>query len=230
MTKNVVAICLFLSLSLTGCAELYKAAYPHEYQKQQEMLALDQAKAGERECERLYAEADEFSAIRPMISYKPEDASFAQLSNSSKPTKKEKTQLEAFDAMSQRCFSAYMTFFKEFNPKWRINLAEAYQQNQRGLLLQLWSGKLTYGQYGEKRIKLQQLRNQIVEEEQQKRRAGMANDLLMMQAMGAFSAPSAATPVVSPQRPFNTPGTPINPIQTKCTGVGGSVNCQTYSN
>lgn len=216
-------------LSLTGCAELYKAAYPYEYQKQQEQIAVDKAKAERAKCEQQYADSDEFVLIRPMIPYKAEDATFAQLSNKSKPNKKEKAALEAFDALTQKCFLGYMVYFKEFNSGWRVSLAEAYQQNQRVLLLRLWEGELTYGQYAEQRIKLKQAKDQIQEEELQRRRKDMADDLLMLQALGAVNAPRAAAPVVQPQRPFNAPGTAVNPIQTNCSSMGGTVNCQTFS-
>lgn len=216
-------------LSLTSCAELYKAAYPYEYQKEQEQLALDKANSEKAKCEQQYAQSDEFASIRAMIPYKAEAATFAQLANSAKPNKKEKPALEALDALSQRCFQNYMVYFKEFNSGWRVNLAEAYQQNQRVLLLRLWEGGLTYGQYAEQRLKLKQVRDQILEEELQKRRQGMADDLLMLQALGAFNSQKVTAPAVRPQRPFNAPGTSVNPIQTNCTNVGGSVNCQTYS-
>lgn len=222
---------LFLS-GLAGCAELYKAAYPYDYQKQQEQKALDAANFEKLKCEQRYAQDQAFDPIRQLMPYKPDEATFAQLSNSSKPTKKEKIAIEALDEMSQSCFKNYMTYYKEFNANWRSSLAEAYQQNQRELLLRLWEGKLTYGQYGEQRIKLLQLRNKIQDEEFQKHRQGMADDLLMMQAMGVFSAPKAVpstAPVQQPQRPFNAPGTAVNPIQTNCNSMGATVNCQTYS-
>lgn len=224
-----LCLVLFAVLSLTGCAELYKAAYPYEYQKQQEQIAVDKSKAEKAKCEQQYSQSDAFAPIRPMIPYRAEEATFAQLANNSKATKKEKPAIEALDALSQKCFQGYMIYFKEFNSGWRVNLAEAYQQNQRVLLLRLWEGGLTYGQYAEQRLKLKQVRDQILEEELQKRRQGMADDLLMLQALGAFNSPKVAAPAVQPQRPFNAPGTVVNPIQTNCSSMGGTVNCQTFS-
>lgn len=214
---------VFMGVLLNGCMT------PYQIQEQQEEKARAQAAEEQLKCEQNYATSLELAPIREMIPYKPEDATFTQLSNGKKPNKKEKVSLESLDAFSQQCFKTYMFFYKQYAAVWAVNLAEAYQQNQRELLVQLWDGRLTYGQFGEKRIKLQQIRNQILEEERQKRRSGMINDLMMMQALGAFNVPKPVVPAIQPQRPFNAPGTSVNPIQTNCTNVGGSVNCQTFS-
>lgn len=222
----------FVILFLTGCADFYKTVNPVGYQLEQEEKALEQAKVEKLRCQNQYEETLEFSLIRPLMPYKPDDATFAQLSNKSKPSKAEKIAIEAFDDFSQRCFKTVMFYYKAYNPaKWRISLAEAYQQNERDLLLQLFDSKISYGEYNGLRIKLLQKKNEIEEEESRKRRQGMVNDLLMLQALGVMNSPKAApvAPAVQPQRPFNAPGTVVNPIQTNCTNVGGSVNCQTYS-
>lgn len=219
-------VCLMLAVATTGCINSYR------YQEEQEQKALDQANLEKLKCMQHYEEGLEFALIRPMIPYNPENATFAQLSSKAKPTKAEKVAIEGLDSFSQQCYKTYMFYYKAYNPsKWRYSLAEAYQQNQRELLLRLYDGQLSYGEYATQRIKLLQKRNEIEEEESRKRRQGMINDLLMLQAVGAFSAPVpvAPAPVAPAARPFNAPGTVVNPIQTNCSSMGGSVNCQTFS-
>jgi len=184
------------------------------------------------------------------------DPSIEMLTNNQKPNKVEKVALLRWDALLTQCMKStdekFISDLKELgenhcqNGKYisvcrnaqklltattnAINLALI---NMRILTAELYSGKITYGDFATKRVanteKNQERIYQIlannrndIEQEQAYRDAEDDRTLRQRQAiLGQFlmSRPSSPAPIFIPQNTY-TP-----PVQTNCFSSGNSVNC-----
>lgn len=198
--------------------------------------------------------------IRPMVPEFAQEASLSQRANSKKPNTVEKGALEVLDQVKITCRKALIDYYsKNGAPPDYIRLMSKSMAEQTELLIDLWAGRLTYGQYANKRIALtekykdleagvlnvergkadarqeSQARISIAEQEARARSsaaqqaADAQSSMAATQRMMLQNQQQPKTVVVQPMQPVNPAGAPSNPVQTNCTRMGDSVNCRTYS-
>ncbi len=197
--------------------------------------------------------------IRSMIPEFAQDATLSQRANSKKPNPVEKGALEVLDQIQTACRKSLMDYYAKNGAPPDLRLAMSKNMgDQRDLLMDLWSGKLTYGQYAVKRIaatqQYQESYAKIMNVERQRTDArsdaqakiSIAEQEARARADSAQQAADAQSSIAASQRmmlinqqqkqvvvqpvtPVNPTGTPSNPVRTDCSKLGDTVNCRTYS-
>lgn len=220
----------------------------------------EQMRKARESCDQEYRNNLALDPIRQYVPQFAEDATLSQRANAKRPTGIEKGALEVLDQVQTECRTKILNLYAIDNaPPSVVNTVRANMNSQRDLLMVLWSGKLTYGQYAIRRIALtgeyQSAMSKIlnverdradarsdaqarisVAEQEAKARADAAqqaadaqSSMAATQRMMLINQQQPKTVVVQPIQPVNPAGTPSNPIQTNCSKMGNSVNCSTYS-
>lgn len=209
--------------------------------------------------EKCAAEYQNTLALDPIRQYVPlfiSDATLSQRGSTKKPTAIEKGSLEVLDQVQADCRKSYIEYYaKNGAPPDVLALMKRNSSDQRALLMELWSGRLTYGQYNQKRSALadgfdsSQAKILNVERDRADARSDVQTQLSIaeqearVRANTAQQAADAQSSMAATQRmilqnqqnqankpkPLNAPGSLGNPIRTDCKQGMSGVECQTYS-
>lgn len=240
-----ILLVLAVISSLSGCGVM---------QQREQQARIDRAKAELREnnerCSSLFKTDVRLDPLRPYISFDGQ-ATIEQLASTKKPSAKEKQALLVYDELASQCFSERESILvKSDAPYYMIKSTRDYATAAKQAKADLWSGKITYGQYlkvakqnwqnseNERISGAQAERQQQQQAQMQQAQINAANAqaaAAVMSAQAQQQSANAQTMMMFNQaqqqqrQQFNAPGTATNPVQTNCNRIGNSVNCQTYS-
>lgn len=249
--KTVIALSVVLGLSGCGLMQQYQL---HQMQEQQDqkMAQFDaESKLDDQTCKNQLMTNPSLDPLRAHVSFSIDDATVEQLASTKKPTAKEKTAILLWDQIASGCFDARIKLLEKYgaNAAYAQNL-RTLKSSQTQLKASLWAGKISYGQYlktSQENIAGYRKENIAIESnlQQQARQAQMQQAQInavnaqaaaaVMSAQAQQQSANAQTMMMFNQaqqqqrQKFNAPGSPTNPVQTNCTSMGGTVNCQTYS-
>lgn len=185
--------------------------------------------------------------IRPYVPMFAQEATLSQRASTKRPTAAEKGSLEVWDQVATECRSAFINYYaKNGAPPDYVRLMTKGAAEQRSLLMELWAGKITYGQFALRRIAVaekykdqeaavlnaersradlradSQARISIAEQEAQARAnaaqqaADAQSSMAATQRMMLQNQQQPKTVVVQPVQPVNPAGSPSNPVRTDC--------------
>lgn len=250
MKKTVLVLAVISSLS--GCGVMQH--YQQQQAQQQQQAKMDQYKAEldalAASCKSQFATDPRLDPLRGHINFGSDEDSLEQLASTKKPTAKEKSAILVWDEIGSNCNNERAKLLAKYNaPAGFIQNIRSFGDAQKQLRASLWAGKISYGQYL-KTAKQNYLNldkeNQALESslQQQARQAQMQQAQInavnaqaaaaVMSAQAQQQSANAQTMMMFNQaqqqrKQFNAPGSVTNPVQTNCTRMGSSVNCQTYS-
>jgi uncharacterized protein YceK len=249
--KSVIALSVVLGLSGCGVMQQYQ-------QQKQTQAQLDLNARGDSEmkevterCVSIYRTDSRLDPLRSHVPLGSKDIPVDMLASTKKPTSKEKQAILAWDEIVTNCGNDRIAILKKYNTDQQVIAnTESYYDQQKSLKVQLWSGKLTYGQYlnavkeNQRLTKANQnVINEKIQQRQQQAQIQQAQiNAMNAQASAAVMSAQAQQLSVNAQtmmmfnqaqqqqrKQFNAAGSTANPVQTNCTRMGESVNCRTYS-
>lgn len=250
--KKPVLVLVVISF-LTGCGVMQQYQQQKQLQAQQDLNARGESEMKEvtERCNSIYRTDTRLDPLRPHVPLGSKDMPVDMLASTKKPTSNEKKAILTWDEIVTECGNDRVAILKKYNANSEVVAnTEAYYDQQKSLKAKLWSGKITYGQYlnavkENQRLtkanqsvineKIQQRQQQAQMQQAQINSVNAQAAAAVMSAQAQQQSANAQTMMMFNQaqqqqrKQFNAPGTATNPVQTNCTKMGNSVNCQTYS-
>lgn len=226
MKKVLALICL--SLALTGCSTINRINQQQNTaqintQKQQ---LIDQA-------DQCYASLPSDPAIKPIsgkVAFQVKDQTLPMYSNNSKPTAKEKVAIQHWYEKAQTCRKYVDAAIQLENiPEFSQVTAANWGANQQ-LFIDLYSGKITYGQFatGRKNVQVETDKAMDLAVGAANQRAADAKakeDAARQKRMSAIG--DALIQAGTPPATSNVGSSNNLPTSTTCTQQGVILNCTT---
>jgi len=176
------------------------------------------------------------------------------LSNNSRPTKAEKTALATWEAYVTECNKDSESFHKKYYAPKLNALSEEFFTNLKGLLADLYSGKITFGTFAKSRAtmytafiaKITEVSEQIKAQNTEAQRRideftnASAQQQAQQQAQDQAQRRAIAAQMILNNKPYQAPFVPMTPnlqapnlgnsapTNTNCRMVGNTMNCTSY--
>ncbi len=175
------------------------------------------------------------------------------LSNNSKPTKADKTALQAWEAYVSDCNKDSEGFHKKYYAPKLNALSEEFFTNLKGLLADLYSGKITYGAFAKARATLYtnfmanvtevadqiKAKNEAAQRHIDEYNNAIAQQQAQQQSQDQAQRRALGAQILMNNRPYQAPApAPFVPLQapsvgnsstnTNCRMIGNTMNCTTY--
>jgi hypothetical protein len=175
------------------------------------------------------------------------------LSNNSRPTKAEKTALATWEAYVTECNKDGESFHKKYYAPKLNALSEEFFTNLKGLLADLYSGKITYGAFAKARATLYtnfianvtevtdqiKAKNEAAQRHIDEYNNAIAQQQAQQQAQDQAQRRALGAQILMNNKPYQVPFVPMqtaplvaphinSPTNTNCQMIGNTMNCTSY--
>ena len=168
-----------------------------------------------------------------------------ELANDKKPTPAEKSALVKWDSLRQPCIKQSLEWSNAHFAPNVVVIIDRLGGQFKSLLADLYSGKMTYGQFAKARqanadnAKAEMVntnqQNQNVSTQNQQRQQQLNQQAQQAEAQNQAQRNALATQMILNNKPYQAPApyqmpqlqTPNAPVNTNCRMIGNTMNCTT---
>lgn len=152
--------------------------------------------------------------LKAKLPAKAQDATLAQLADSSLATPAQQQAISDFDPVMAQCFEMRRAYLKTYMPGGVVATFDILQTDNKSLRAQLWARKITFGDYNTRAAKLLAESQKTMQTELEKAQQVAAQQQAQRDQNMLLMAPYMNPP-------------PPRPTFTDCHRHGNSVNCIT---